>query len=213
MLAIGIYLSSCGQMIKDSEQISDSTSTPVSVEKDVTKCMPHDTTDAATGGFVKYVKYDTTYGLIVGSGSWQINWRDDIDCGFPASIVPVYQWSSDKVIALINGCGGNYCSKHVYFAIGTNKFYRRENVFAYDANSNLIAYFSDNYCVSIENINTLQKTEYTFTDIPACSAYFPCVEKGQFAKSRLTFDIRLVKGDKDQLETKTFTIPDNLYKN
>ena len=212
-LIIAAGITSCNQTQSGGDQNADSGSTLIPVEKDVTKCMPHDTADAGTKAFVKYLKYDTTYGLIVGNGTWQTRWRDDINCGFPQTAIPKYEWSSEKVIALRNGCGGNNCSKHVYFIVGTSNVYRRENVFAFDRTNNLIAYFTDNYCMTIENVLTLQKMEYTFNEIPACPSYIACVGKGEFSKGRLTFDIRTVRDNRDQIETKSFAISDNLYKN
>ncbi len=212
LFLILFLFSSCDQIPKGDVHNTDSGKSVAPIEKDLSKCMPHDTIDATTGAFVKYVKYDTTYGLVAGNGMWQTKWRDDIDCSFPASIVPVYEWSSDKIIALHNGCGGNYCSKHVYFVTGTNKFYRRENVFIHDRANNLIAYFTDNYCLTIENILTLEKTEYSFTDTPACQSYNDCIQKSVFTKGKLTFDIRLIRTNKDKTETRSFAVADKLYK-
>ena len=174
--------------------------------------LPRDTL-LPNGVFVKYIIHDSTFSVQTGCGKWARTWGDSLEMDVPAYLVPCYSWSSDQVVALEQGCGGNYCSHHYYFLIGSHSMYRRNNELAHDSRHNLIACLNDTGSLDIENIVTRRHALYHITDTMMCAEPIACLRSVIFAAGKLIVTLQATRNGRDKVVARTFPVPHRLYTN
>ena len=199
-----IIISSCTPPVK----IPDNELQP-SIKKttnlNIQECIPKDTIIKKGNLFVRYLNHDNFFDISVGGRNWQKSLGYHLDCNMPQSIIPHYDWSNNSVIALINGCGGNYCSINTFFNIKTGTLVRRDNVIIKDEKKSLIAYFDSDSVLVIENILSSYKIRYPIGCEPPCANLTQCIKQLKFSQSYLSIKwMVLTPGGKEKIIEKRY---------
>ncbi len=167
--------------------------------------MPHDSIIKRKNTFVKYVLVDRGFDVSIGCNGWQKTLGYRFNCNVAAVYIPIYDWSSDQIIALQRGCGSG-CRMSIYYLVNSDSVYERMNVLAYDEKRNLIAYYEYPDFI-IENIVNCRKKNYFIKDTPACAISALCFNQTKFSGSHVNVNMIVQWKGSERTIRKTFQIP------
>ncbi|MFN0275934.1 MAG: hypothetical protein ACKVPJ_09330, partial [Chitinophagales bacterium] len=154
---------------------------------DTSQCDIWNDTICRSGNFIKYVKIDSFYDLTYGNKYFSKRLGYEFNCSAPAGIIPYLYWENQDFICVKRSCG-SYCGVFLFLPLDTNSnAYHKENVLAYEKQTNDIAYLKyldDKVYIVIENLKTHYLREEQLENFATCPEPLECVESVNFLNNK-----------------------------